>query len=69
MLIWTEVVDLGRYGAGRGGTGGTDSRLPKGVAGLNQKDDLGATEGYDAVAGWGSIRALAFEGMRECECV
>ena len=35
-LIWAEVVDLGRYGAGRGGTGGTDSRLPKGVAGLNQ---------------------------------
>ena len=65
-LICADVVDAGRYGAGRGGTGGTDSRLPKGVAGLNQYDDLGAIDGYDAVTGWGSIRALALEGAREC---
>ena len=51
LLICAEVVELGRYGAGRGGTGGTDSRLAKGVAGLNQKDDLGAIDGCDAVAG------------------
>ena len=65
-LICADVVDVGRYGAGRGGTGGTDSRLPKGVAGLNQYDDLGAIDGYDAVTGCGSIRALALEGAREC---
>ena len=60
-----DVVELGRYGAGSGGTGGTDSRLPKGVAGLNQNEDFGAREGYDAVTGFGSIRALAFDGARE----
>lgn len=65
-MICAEVVDVGRYGAGSGGTGGTDSRLPKGVAGLNQYEDLGAMDGYDAVTGCGSIRVLELEAAREC---
>ena len=45
LFICAEVVEAGRYGSGRGGTGGTVSLLPKGVAGLNQNDDLGASDG------------------------
>ena len=43
------------------------SWLTKGVVGLNQKEDFPGIDGCDAMAGWGSMRPLAFELARECE--